>query len=317
MVVKNLSEDLEDSIIKLENLVLNMRRFDELEKYIKVIESDITNIKSLYKNLDSWDNAYNFSKIDFEKWPVDRKIKDEAKKIRDDVKKKISTSINKVLIYNSETANTDITEMYNIFYKLKNLIIEFSDRFKVRKKEKNVIDFNDIEHFALKLLVKKDKNGKIISTDIANEYKERFEEIAIDEYQDSNLVQEYILSSISKGNNIFMVGDVKQSIYKFRQARPELFLDKYENYSMNKETGKDLKIKLFKNFRSRKNILDFTNLVFDNIMSKEAGDILYNEEEYLNLGANYENPEDLNSEYAGITELHIIEMAKMIIKIKA
>ncbi len=312
ILLKNISEDLEDSIIKLENLVLNMRRFDELEKYIKVIESDITNIKSLYKNLDSWDNAYNFSKIDFEKWPVDRKItlliKDEAKKIRDDVKKKISTSINKVLIYNSETANTDITEMYNIFYKLKNLIIEFSDRFKVRKKEKNVIDFNDIEHFALKLLVKKDKNGKIISTDIANEYKERFEEIAIDEYQDSNLVQEYILSSISRGNNIFMVGDVKQSIYKFRQARPELFLDKYENYSMNKEIGKDLKIKLFKNFRSRKNILDFTNLVFDNIMSKEAGDILYNEEEYLNLGANYEDPEDLNSEYAGITELHIIDM---------
>lgn len=312
ILLKNLSEDLEDSIIKLENLVLNMRRFDELEKYIKVIESDITNLKSLHKNLDSWDNAYNSSKIDFDKWPVDRKItlliKDEAKKIRDDVKKKISASINKVLIYNSETANTDITEMYNIFYKLKNLIIEFSDRFSSRKKEKNVIDFNDIEHFALKLLVNKEKNGKIVSTDIAKEYKEKFEEIAIDEYQDSNLVQEYILSSISRGNNIFMVGDVKQSIYKFRQARPELFLDKYENYSMNKEVGKDLKIKLFKNFRSRKNILDFTNLVFDNIMSKEAGDILYNEEEYLNLGANYEEPEDLSSKYAGITELHIIDM---------
>ena len=100
----------------------------------------------------------------------------------------------------------------------------------------------------------------------------------------------------------------KQSIYKFRQARPELFLDKYENYSLNKETGKDLKIKLFKNFRSRKNILDFTNLVFDNIMSKEAGDILYSEEEYLNLGANYEEPEDKSLDYAGLTELHIIDM---------
>lgn len=312
ILLKSLSEDLEDSIIKLDNLVLNMRRFEELEKYIKVIESDIDELKSLYKNLDSWDNAYNFSKIQFDKWPVDRKItlqiKDEAKKIRDDVKKKTSASINKVLIYNSETANSDITEMYNIFYKLKNLIIEFSDRFKSRKKEKNVIDFNDIEHFALELLVKKDENGQIISTDIANEYKEKFEEIAIDEYQDSNLVQEYILSSISRGNNIFMVGDVKQSIYKFRQARPELFLNKYENYSINKEIGKDLKIKLFKNFRSRKNILDFTNLVFDNIMSKEAGDILYNEEEYLNLGANYEEPEDSSSNYAGITELHVIDM---------
>ncbi len=312
ILLKNLSEDLEDSIIKLDNLVLSMRRFDELEKYIKVIQSDIINLKSLLKNLDSWDKAYNFSKINFEKWPVDRKItlliKDEAKKIRDDVKKKVLASIDKVLIYNSETANMDITEMYNVFRKLKNLIIEFGDRFKSRKKEKNVIDFNDIEHFTLELLVKKDNQGKIISTDIANEYKEKFEEIAIDEYQDSNLVQEYILTSISKGNNIFMVGDVKQSIYKFRQARPELFLDKYENYSIDKEIGKDLKIKLFKNFRSRKNILDFTNLVFDNIMSKEAGDILYNEEEYLNLGANYEEPDDLGSKYAGITELHIIDM---------
>ncbi len=312
ILLKNLSEDLEDGIIKLDNLVLNMRRFDELEKYIKVIESDKLELKSLYKNLDSWDNAYNFSKIEFAKWPADRKItlsiKDEAKKIRDDVKKKISASINKVLIYNSETANSDITEMYKVLDKLKNLIIEFSDRFSIRKKEKNIIDFNDIEHFALKLLVKKDEKGQIISTEIANEYKEKFEEIAIDEYQDSNLVQEYILNSISRGNNIFMVGDVKQSIYKFRQARPELFLDKYENYSLNKEIGKDLKIKLFKNFRSRKNILDFTNLVFDNIMSKEVGDILYNEEEYLNLGANYEDPEDKTLNYAGLTELHIIDM---------
>lgn len=312
ILLKNLSEDLEDGIIKLDNLVLNMRRFDELEKYIKVIESDKLELKSLYNNLDSWDNAYNFSKIEFAKWPADRKItlsiKDEAKKIRDDVKKKISASINKVLIYNSEAANSDITEMYKVLDKLKNLIIEFSDRFSIRKKEKNIIDFNDIEHFALKLLVKKDEKGQIISTEIANEYKEKFEEIAIDEYQDSNLVQEYILNSISRGNNIFMVGDVKQSIYKFRQAKPELFLDKYENYSLNKEIGKDLKIKLFKNFRSRKNILDFTNLVFDNIMSKEVGDILYNEEEYLNLGANYEDPEDKTLNYAGLTELHIIDM---------
>ena len=132
-------------------------------------------------------------------------------------------------------ANNDIKEMYSILNSLKNLILEFSDRFKYKKREKNIIDFNDIEHFALELLVKKDDKGNLISTEIANEYKEKFEEIAIDEYQDSNLVQEYILRSISKGNNIFMVGDVKQSIYKFRQARPELFLEKYEKYSIDKE----------------------------------------------------------------------------------
>ena len=95
------------------------------------------------------------------------------------------------------------------------------------RNEKNIVDFNDIEHFALNILLKVDEDGRIYETDVAKKYKEKFDEIAIDEYQDSNMVQEYILKSVSKGNNIFMVGDVKQSIYKFRQARPELFLEKY------------------------------------------------------------------------------------------
>ncbi len=98
----------------------------------------------------------------------------------------------------------------------------------------------------------KEENGKIETTEIAKKYQNQFEEIAIDEYQDSNLVQEYILTSVSKGNNIFMVGDVKQSIYKFRQARPELFLDKYTKYSLDPKEKEDRKIQLFKNFRSRK-----------------------------------------------------------------
>ena len=117
---------------------------------------------------------------------------------------------------------------------------------------------------------------------------QKFEEIDIDEYQDSNLVQEYILSSISRGNNIFMVGDVKQSIYRFRQARPELFIEKYNKYKLEErdiKTGE--KIQLFKNFRSRKNILDITNNIFKNIMSQEIGEIDYTENEYLNYGASY------------------------------
>lgn len=312
ILLESLSEDVKDCIIRLENLAKEMKKFDELEKYIKVIQNDTYELQSLLNNLNTWDSAYNHSNIEWMKWPVDRKVtielKDEAKKIRDDIKKKISSSINKVLLYNSEVANNDIKEMYSILNSLKNLILEFSDRFKYKKREKNIIDFNDIEHFALELLVKKDDKGNLISTEIANEYKEKFEEIAIDEYQDSNLVQEYILRSISKGNNIFMVGDVKQSIYKFRQARPELFLEKYEKYSIDKEQGRDLKIKLFKNFRSRQNILDFTNLVFDNIMTKEIGDILYDKDEYLNLGANYEPPENIKSVYAGITNLEIIDL---------
>ena len=199
--------------------------------------------------------------------------------------------------------------MHPVLLELKKIVDEFSNQFAFRKKEKNIIDFNDIEHFALKILIKLDENaGKFTKTEIAKKYEEKFVEIAIDEYQDSNLVQEYILNSISKGNNMFMVGDVKQSIYKFRQARPELFLEKYERYPLKTEGKQDnLKIQLFKNFRSRKNILDFTNLIFQNIMSKDAGDINYNEEEYLNLGANYEEPQkDIN--YAGIAEINILDL---------
>src|SRR5699024_10340236 len=124
-----------------------------------------------------------------------------------------------------------ILDMYNILNALKNLILEFSEVFSKAKREKNIIDFNDIEHLALKILVNENEEP----TEIAKKYQEKFEEIAIDEYQDSNLVQEKILTSISKGNNIFMVGDVKQSIYKFRQARPELFLEKYDRYAQKDE----------------------------------------------------------------------------------
>ena len=182
--------------------------------------------------------------------------------------------------------------MYELLVKLQNLIIEFDLEFKKAKKEKNIADFSDIEHLALKILVKENEEP----SEIAKKYRDKFEEIAIDEYQDSNLLQENILNSISRGNNIFMVGDVKQSIYKFRQAMPELFLDKYKKYKLSKEESKEegQKIKLFKNFRSRKQVLDFTNLIFDNIMGERLGEIDYNEGEYLNLGASYkENEQNL------------------------
>ena len=198
-------------------------------------------------------------------------------------------------------ANKDINAMYEILKNLKNIIVEFKYEYAKLKKEKNIIDFHDIEHFALAILVKKE-NKNYIPTEVAKNYQKKFVEIAIDEYQDSNLIQEYILNTISRKNNLFMVGDVKQSIYKFRQARPELFLEKYNTYG--KENG--IKIKLFKNFRSRKTILDITNIIFHYIMSKQLGDIDYTQEEYLNLGAQYPIPE-ANIACAGKAELHLID----------
>ena len=307
IIIQNVDEILENGILKLQNLKRKMERFPELEKYTNVINEDINNYLYIKENLKDWDkSATIISEFKNKTWPTDKKItndlKDEAKDIRDSVKdefKKVKDLINCL----SQEANDDIEYMYTILEKLKNLILEFSDRFYQKKREKNIMDFNDMEHLALKMLVKKDESGNVVKTDIAKRYEEKFEEIDIDEYQDSNLVQEYILTSVSKGNNIFMVGDVKQSIYKFRQARPQLFIEKYNKYKLEPGDNEDRKIQLFKNFRSRKNILDFTNLVFENIMSKELGDIDYNQDEYLNLGASYVDISEQNLK----TEIEIID----------
>ena len=313
IIINDAKNILDESILKLEKAKNDTFRFEEMEKYTATLEQDINNLKYVQNNIENWDKAY-YNLLDLKKqwgkWPINKKftldLKNTVKEIRDDVKKQVA----KIKITeDSKTVVTDIKDMYAILKELQRVVMDFSQSFAEKKKEKNMIDFNDIEHFALKILIKHTENGEEPS-EVAKKYRNKFAEIAIDEYQDSNLVQEYILNSISNGKNIFMVGDVKQSIYRFRQARPELFLDKYENYKLkeNFEEDNGLKIQLFKNFRSRSNVLDITNLVFEDIMSKDLGDVDYTEEEYLNYGANYPEPEEKYKHYAGIAELDIIDL---------
>ena len=300
LLLKQVNDVLEDSIIKLQNERRKISQEIELLKYEQIISDDIEQLETLKLNLDSWDKSFEIlSNIKFKTWAVDKKITSETKELvkitRDEVKDSIKKIKEKTLIFNSKEANEDINKMYNVLKKLEQIILEFGEKFVKRKKERNILDFNDIEHFALKILLNDDGEP----SEIAKKYKEKFQEIAIDEYQDSNLVQEYILTAISKNNNIFMVGDVKQSIYKFRQARPDLFLDKYKKYKLkqDKKENENLKIQLFKNFRSRKQVLDFANIIFENIMSEKLGELNYTKEEYLNLGAKYEeNNQELRTE---------------------
>lgn len=293
ILLKEVEEEMVDDISILKEVGKSLKKEEELEKFTGTIYDDISKLEILKGNLDNWDKAYEiYSNFVFATWPrqkIESEIKDKAKEIRDDVKKKFSNKLSKIFIYPSKEANQDIQDMHQILVKLENIVLEFGEEFYKRKRNKNIVDFNDIEHFALEVLLE-NKNGQVQPTEVAKKYQEKFTEIAIDEYQDSNMVQEYILTAISKENNIFMVGDVKQSIYKFRQAMPDLFLSKYKTYKLKeeKEIKDNLKIQLFKNFRSRKNVLDFTNLIFQDIMSESLGEIDYNETEYLNLGANYE-----------------------------
>ncbi len=301
LLLKQVEEILQDGIIKLEKERANLAKYPELTTYFQIINDDIEQLEILKANLDSWDKAYELtSNLKFKTWAVNKKITEEAKDIaketRDEVRGAVKKITEKILIFNSKEANQDINDTYEILKKLEKVILEFGEKFAKRKKEKNIVDFGDIEHFALQILLNEDTKEP---TEIAKKYQEKFEEIAIDEYQDSNLVQEYILNAVSRGNNIFMVGDVKQSIYKFRQARPDLFLNKYKTYKLKqeKDDNDNLKIQLFKNFRSRKEVLDFTNIIFANIMSENLGELNYTQEEYLNLGANYEDTnQDLRTE---------------------
>ena len=309
IIISNLKEEIIDSKVKLEQVKKSIEKFEELNKYALVLSSDIQELDRIL-NLEKWNDIYNcINEISFEKWPIDRKLtleeKEIAKEKRNEIRKQIKKAL-EIIDSDSVQTNKDIFYMYEILQSLKEIIFEYDKLLKQAKKEKNIVDFSDIEHNALKILLKKDGNNNYIPSEIALRYKKKFVEIAIDEYQDSNLVQESILTSISNGKNIFMVGDVKQSIYKFRQARPELFLDKYERYTLG-DSAEALgnKIQLFKNFRSRENILDITNLIFKDIMSKKLGDIDYSEEEYLNLGASFEET-DKQSIKAN-TEIIIVE----------
>ena len=307
-LLKEVREIVVDSITALNRIEKHLSVEPELEKFWQTIRSDIEQLETLKEHTNSWEDAYTIANnLEFITWPrksSNLEIKEKAKEVRDEVKEKIKNISKKILICNSKEANQDIYDMYLVLKKLENLILEFQTEFSKRKREKNIVDFHDIEHFALKILLKTDEEGKIEKSEIAKKYQNKFKEVAIDEYQDSNLVQEYILTAVSNNKNIFMVGDVKQSIYKFRQAMPELFLSKYDTYKKKEEKGEndDLKIQLFKNFRSKKNVLDFTNIIFQDIMSNQLGDILYDKEEYLNLGANY--PE-INQNQK--TEIHIIQ----------
>lgn len=317
VLLQEVEEELIDDISTLEKVEEDLSFEPELDKFQQTIRNDIEQLEVLKRNLANWDKSCEIAKnISFVSWPrqkVESELKEFSKKTRDDVKKKLNKVLDKILICDSKEANQDIYDMYKILIKLEDLILEFGKEFSKRKREKNIVDFNDVEHFALSILLKTNEDGSIEKSEIAKKYQNKYTEIAIDEYQDSNLVQEYILTAVSKKNNIFMVGDVKQSIYKFRQAMPELFLRKYSTYCKkeNRAPEQDLKIQLFKNFRSKQNILEFTNLIFENIMSNLLGDIEYNQEEYLNLGANYPKLEqETKNKQDEKTEIYILNITK-------
>ena len=325
--VKIQMEGIEKSLCKA---IEDVYGIDELVTFTDKLKIEYEKIKEILYACDtSWSDAYRqISSMTFENYakgvkriPKDapsyiKEEKDKAKKIRDNAKKSIEKIKTSVFNKNYDDLKDEIKFLYPIVKSLSDVVLMFEQIYSQKKRDKGIIDFNDIEHFALQILTETDENGdfvfdeegKNIPSDIALEYREKFYEIFIDEYQDSNQVQEVILSTIAKQKepNRFMVGDVKQSIYRFRQAKPEIFLQKYATYDTDL-SSKYKKIMLYKNFRSRKEVVDSVNYIFEHIMSKNLGEIDYNEEEKLNLGANFEEVEDEKIILGGATEIHLME----------
>ena len=281
--------------------------------YGELTEAEIEQLERLTSCKDLEEQAAKIPAVIFARLPskkddsVDPAKRELAKAIRNSVKDTLSDLSESYFKTPLELAVEQGKACREPLRMLLDLVLEFDRRLLAAKQERHLIDFSDMEHYALQILLKREKveesdgtgtdrtetKYRIVPSDVAMEYRQYFQEILIDEYQDSNLVQEYLLSAISgeeEGRyNRFMVGDVKQSIYKFRLARPELFLEKYDTYQ---ETGDLCRIDLAKNFRSRIQVVDAVNGVFSRIMSREIGGIAYDDKAALYPGAVYPAQED-------------------------
>ena len=234
---------------------------------------------------------------------VDPALRAMAQQLRNEVKKQIEKLKGDFLLRSPEQALAQMHRACPMIEELVSLVLTYERMLTQKKREANIIDFGDMEHLALQILLTKE-DGEIVPTRAAKEYRECFDEILIDEYQDSNLVQEYLLTAVSGEqdgrNNRFMVGDVKQSIYKFRLARPELFMEKYHTYT--KEESGCQRIDLHKNFRSRREVLEGVNTLFQKIMGQELGGIVYDEDAALYEGASYPENTGNDTEYLIFTQ---------------
>jgi ATP-dependent helicase/nuclease subunit A len=268
---------------------------------------DIQLIENLIRaNHESWNALYetiqsvSFSTLkSCRKDAFDPELIEKSKKLRDKTKKLITDLKEELFSRKPESFLKDMVEMKAYIDTLVELVRKFSERFTAVKREKGLVDFADLEHMCLQILTQVSSEGKYLPSEVALSYRNHFKEVLVDEYQDTNMVQETILKQVSKEveeeGNLFMVGDVKQSIYRFRLAEPNLFLGKYTRFQTDDEqTG--LRIDLAKNFRSRKEVLDGTNFLFKQLMGVKVGEIEYDEAAELKQGAPYPNSDDYSIE---------------------
>lgn len=289
------------------NIAENILRTSKVKIGLQSLESDAATLNELLAASTDWNRflitirGANFAHFDGgRKIPADL---EEFKKIihdsRDAYRKKIASLTTGLAALDTTEIIAEMQGLAGSIRQLVNTTLAFDDAFTAAKREKNIIDFNDMEHLALEIF-----NANPAT---AAAFREKFAVVMVDEYQDTNGVQEEILSKIVRADNFFAVGDVKQSIYRFRNADPEIFLAKYAAYPASDNSER---VDLSRNFRSRRQIVDAVNAVFENLMSGDATEIEYDEAARLNFGANYPAAADTFDEPAELCIVNLNRTAR-------
>ena len=291
-LTENICFVLKDCEQLLKQALAITQQDDGPDMYEKAVQSDLEKYEGLSRLTSFCELSGALSDIKYDRLASSRGFEGDpdklelVKSLREQAKDVVKKLCRQYFFCSPEMMIEQLERTEPMLEEVVRLTKQFADEFAAAKRWKNLVDFHDVEHFALQILVD-EETEKAKKT--AEEFRDTFEEIMIDEYQDSNEVQETLLRSISREergeNNIFMVGDVKQSIYRFRLARPELFMKKYDSYSLEESTTQ--RIDLHKNFRSREEVLTCTNDIFYKIMARSLGNVEYDAEAALYLGASY------------------------------
>lgn len=300
-LTQNIRFVLKDCEQLLKQALAVTQQDDGPDMYEKAVRSDLEKYESLSKLTSFCELSGALSDIKYDRLASSRGFEGDpdklelVKSLREQAKDVVKKLCKQYFFCSPEMMIEQLERTEPMLEEVVRLTKQFADEFAAAKRRKNLVDFHDVEHFALQILVD-EETEKAKKT--AEEFRDTFEEIMIDEYQDSNEVQETLLRSISREergeNNIFMVGDVKQSIYRFRLARPELFMKKYDSYSLEESTTQ--RIDLHKNFRSREEVLTCTNDIFYKIMVRSLGNVEYDAEAALYPGASYPVSADFTPE---------------------
>lgn len=314
IIQEDISTKLGGAILAAENALSLCQAANGPAHYEPMIEDDLRQLRScqgqsllsLVKSISD----ISYMRLSGKQVECDDDLKEEVKNIRNNNVKKIITQIKTDFALRQEQEMLDdIHHTARVMRALVEVVLLFSEAFQEAKAEKSIVDYNDLEHYCLEILLDPSSEAdNIIPSIVAKELQEFYEEIYIDEYQDSNIVQENMLKVISRDDkNRFMVGDIKQSIYRFRLANPLLFIDKHDEYEKyrTKDLGDRVYIDLVKNFRSRGNVLDGVNFIFDQVMSRKVGEVEYDESAALYTGATYPEPDE-EVDAGGPVELHIV-----------